>query len=467
MANGEEDRKNREHRDKARLINKLFIVTGISVGAYMLVEMFVFKNAKSNFFNYLFINPFSKDSRAFAINYFEKQYYVPLSLFIISILNYLFWFGKPSSKLIQKLEYIKRKVFEFLPLLMTGQDERNQYIRFGLEKAFMKAFLEREVVQKSYLERVSFLNIFVEEYSPTSIFHNDVKGLFKDDGFIDLFQIIEGYLKKVVEVVSDIELKDFEAMHNQSIYNDASFVFFLKNDYAKKDPKRASKILHNIYLKNNDKTSSMIKKILRVNKIEQEYKAAMEQKVYFSPKAVYQMVSIATSEMVRFLERSKKLKTSAFLEAESILGEVDITEIATIYELITFYKIISLYMGFPSAIVTARMDLYKYRRVIDDIEHYEKIGVVKIIDEDVNGKNTIHDDTFARAYMILHHELNKRSKYKTDIINLMTKFDAVEGKDKKNEFTEHIDSTMFNEMESYLRKSQVQKENSVKGVVNG
>ena len=434
----EEDKKTAQDYSSHRLL-MFWLTLAILLIVSMGVADFIL-NGEGKYSNFLFVSPFDKDS--FSQNYFKTHYWFPITAFLISFIVRLFFFGKPNKKYIQKLENIKRKILMFIPFYIDGKDSRNNYIRFGMQSAFKHGFLERKIQQGKYLKKVTFLHIFTGEMSPDLILclrSNYIPNSFiSRERYVEVFKIIEGYVKSNIDTVQNIPLKNYYATGTREAYlSDDSIETFIKIyvseqktksfKYTRKEAlSRYKGLLLNINKKSQKSQNNLKKKYLELLTFGelQRYENHLQKMVILSPLAIKEYIAIIEQEAIRFLIRHKQLKTSIITKLNEH-GRVEDKYFIEIVKFVEFYKTINYFLGLPSGIVTARIEDYTISRIIDDIELFEKNTTIRQIKPFINDKKGKYNDTIARSYMIFHHELMNNSINSEIIKKFETKFDAL------------------------------------------
>ncbi len=428
-------------------------------------------DAKGKYGEYFYINPFAHN--AFSRHYLRTYYWFPITTLIITFITRAFFFGNPKKKYISKLENIKRKILMFIPLYIDGEDSRNNYIRFGMEKSFKYGFLERRIQQGHYLEKVRHLSIFIRKMSPDHILNlrsDYIPNTFiSRTRYVEIFKIIEGYLKKNIDAVQNIHLQEYSAIGTKKAYlTNASIREFIKQQvsstkvksykYTKKEAQvKFEKLLTEIKKQPKKAQQKLKKEFLMklTNGKLQNYNNFINKMVIFSPLALKEYIALIESEGIRFLKQHTQLKTS-LLKKINEYSEIDEKYFIEILKFVTFYKIINYFLGLPSGIVTARIEDYTLSRIIDDIELFEKNTAIRQIKPYINDKRGKYDDTNARAYMIFHHEFMNNSKYCQVLKTLETRFDAL--KDITNDNT-YIELPTFEGAEDeklqYIKSHQI------------
>ncbi len=397
-------------------------------------------NGKGKYGAFFYVNPFSKDS--FSQHYFKTYYWFPAIALFVTFIMRVFFFGNTKRKYIKALENTKRKLLMILPFYIDGKDSRNNYIRFGMQTSFKHGFLERKIQQGHYLEKVKHLHIFTGKMSPDYILclRSDYipNAFLSRERYVEMFKIIEGYVKKNIDTVQNIPLKNYSALgSNQAYLTEDSIKTFIKIHvpeqkvkafkYGKNEAKgRFDGLLSNLKQKPKSSHRKYKKKFLEMltNGDLQKYNNHVRKMVILSPLAIKEYIEMTEKEAVRFLTRHKKLRTSTITKLNEY-GKVDEKYFIEIVKFVTFYKTINYFLGLPSGIVTARIEDYTISRIIDDIELFEKSTTIRQIKPYINDKKGKYNDTIARAYMIFHHELMNNSQNSDIIKKFESKFDAL------------------------------------------
>lgn len=409
----------------------------------------------------LFVNPFKSDF------YLKNNYHLILTMLIITVLIYLFHFGSMKRKYIQKLEKAKQKILDFFPIYCTGSDERNLYFRFGLKESLKKNFVERNIHKQDYLKKVSFLSVFVEEYSPHKLFSYKNKTLkiseyFNDEkDYLELFRIIEGYLidnKNIDIFQNDLPLSKFKAIGSYSPrYTKESIKYFLNNCSKEKLYKKFENIFDDKNL-SKDKRNAKIKKLIISEMGERgfiDYKTDVSKMVVFSSRALYEFLEKIHNDSKAYLTKIKLFKTKAYEDMLSF-GEIDEDKILDLIVFCHFFKIINLFMGLPSGIVTARISDYHFSRILDDLEHFEDSIGIREIKKKINDYNSKFDDTFPRSFMVFYHDYYRNSKNREVLTDILTSFNPLVSLDVSDRIN-HIPTSfgVYDPNDNYTPKEYV------------
>lgn len=384
----------------------------------------------------LFINPFEAD-------YLKKNWWVTLILFVLTVVLYLFHFGNGKRIYIKRLEFLKQKIFNFFNFYIDGNDERNLYLRFGLKDSLMNGFLLRCVRKKDYLKKAK-LNIFSNKYHPNDFFKFNVNGKIKsidfkkyfhsENDYIELFQIIEGYLKNNIDVKQNISLKNYLSFNSiNPAFTIESFDFYL--NLSKIQNKKILKNAREDFIKiletapKNEKKQQLESLIRKYFKDEgfKDYTIAVKQMVSFSVKALQEFLNFLYVDVLNFYTKCRVLENKAYQNLITY-HRIDNEELDKLLEYMVFcyfFKIINQFMGLPSGIVTARIKDYSFARVIDDLEHFENSRGIRLIKKQENDQFSKFDDTFARAFMILYHEYKYNSINKDKVQLYIQKFNPL------------------------------------------
>lgn len=427
--------------------HRLFMFWFIAV-VFMMISMsvtnvlFTADGREGSYFDYLFISPTSNSE--ISINYYENNYLFSAFALLVAVVLRLFFFGKIKRSYIAKLEKIKRILSNFIPLFyINGKDSRNNFIRFGMQEAFKHGFLERKIEQGNYLDKVDLLGIFVGNYSPDSILSlrsSYIKESFiNNHDYFEVFRIIEGYLKKNIDAVQNIPLSKYWAIGtSNSGYSNDSVKSFIKNVVPSEKnktflfTKSEAEANYKKLMPPSNKLSKKEERAINKDFIKQltkgktaPYDNFVYKMVVFSPLAIKEALQEIDQDARRFLKQRMRLGQTLkenILEFDSSIKTDNFIEII---KFLSFYKIINYFMGLPSGIVTARIENYSLSRILDDIDIFEKNITIRQIKPFINDKKGKYDDTFARAYMIFHHEYMHRSKNNNHIKSIFERFDGL------------------------------------------
>jgi len=471
---------------KQRRIFSIFIFLSAFVMAMGIVDFIL--DGNGDYGDYFWFDPFSKND-AKSIYYFNNYLALPIIMFSISVVMWIFHFGNPKKKYIQTLESIKQSIISFVPFYFDGHDDRNLYIRFGFKYSVENNFLKRKVHQKEYLKKVSHLTQFIGDYSPHKIFEVNtgnsknkktfdlkISSRFTNElMFLELFKIVEGYLVSNIDIFMNITLRKYTAIGNSNPkFTKESFKFFSHHNYGEEKAKKFNKELEELFLELEKKKiteKEFRKKALRtVRKYSGTngitlYENSIHKMVLFSPCAIKEAVDNIYLDSKRYFNQIKLFENKVY-ERIMEYGKIDEHKLLSYMSFVYFYKLINNFMGLPSGIVSARLKDYDLQRIIDDIDHFSESRSVRQVVYNQNDKKGKYDDTFARSFMIFYHEYNNNSFNNSVLSEIFANFDPLRNVDSGvtfsfNGFGSYDESlrTSDEEMisESY---SQSSKENS-------
>lgn len=447
----EERNRNYEAQIKQRRNVYLFVIAICIFFSLSIVDSLL--KGEGTYFQYMWFNPLR--GTATDKYYFTKYFYLPIGMFVISAIIWLFNFGNPKRKYIKTLEKLKQKILLVIPFYFNGSDSINLYLRFGLKYSLENNFLKRKINQKDYLKKVKFLELFKGSLSPDKIFiiknsNNKInlniasRFLTKND-FFDLFKIIEGYMISNRDLAKNISLDKFSAIGSfGAVYSKESYEYFIHNYVS--DTKVSKQIKNDFELLFEEKFNKKIQlkqfqlkqfqlKFLKIieNRVglkgEKLYKSSLKKMVLFSPLAISEFLNIIYLDSKRYLQTIKTLDSKVYNEMNEY-GKLNETKLLQLIVFVYFYKIINFYMGLPSGIITARLKDYDFQRVIDDIEHFEKSQGIRQVKNNNNDNNSKYNDIFARGFMVFYHNytLNSRNaeniKRKLEVFNPLRNVDT-------------------------------------------
>jgi len=409
------------------------LILSVGIASFLLSNNAVESEGLASYTDYFFVSPFSHNK--ISQYYFHHQWYYPIIFLFVAILVRLFFFGNPKKKYIKKLEKVKRVVLDFIPFYFDGKDPRNNYIRFGMEKSLRKGFLERTISPGKYVKKVRFLNIFTGDCSPDLVLNlkgSYIKNAFiNEDYYMELFRIIEGYVKDNIDTYLNIPLKDYRAIGTDiAKWSNDSIKTFIKiyvpegkhGSFKWTKKEAIKKFDEEIKKKGKKEKKRFIYELLK-NK-PQLYFNHINKMVIMSPLAMKEFIASIEKDAQRFLLTNIKLRTDLIYKMNEY-KKINYKKMIEIMKFVTFFKLINYFMGLPSGIVTARVEDYTLSRIVDDIEIFEKNTAIRQIKKGINDKLGKFNDTEARAYMIFHHEYFLNSRNSKKIKEIFERFDAL------------------------------------------
>lgn len=441
----EEVKKTIKANQNHRLFMFWFIFLMSIIMSFAIVQMIT---GSESYFEYFFVNPFDGSEKG--QKYIsENPIFIGVMIFM-SINFYLFHFGNPKKGYIKKIDKMRIKSLDYIPFYFSGSDERNMYIKYGFEEALKHGFLERKIFNYDYLPKVSHLSVFTQEFSPDVImFHKrdkrykfQTKDVFtSDEVYIELFRIIEKMLTNNTSAIINVDIKAYRAIGTDVDKFSKNSLIQFSNDYIPKEDnktwsrnreqfKRDIESMFSLFKKNKSSKKQIEKKIISyLTKLNKEkgvvsYSNFLRKMVIFSPLALRQMIEIVYNDAVRYYEEIATYRTSVYYAIHS-MGYQKIDEFFEILKFLVFYKVVSNFMGLPSGIITARMSDYNWKRIVDDIEHFEASQAIRQIKSQINDEKGRYNDIVPRNYMIFHHEFFKNSKHSHEIQELFERFNPL------------------------------------------
>lgn len=412
----------------------LLMIAILVVFSFGLSQLYVTYDKETS--NILFQNPFTNK------DYLKDNFTLIAFMFTTTIIIYLFHFGNTKKAYIKKLEKARQKILHFFPIPVHATDERNLYIRFGLKYSLYNNFLKRKVHLENYLKRVDFLNIFADKFSPHLLFcykarnstiKLDIGQYFLDENyFIDMFKIIEGYLKDNIDESLQVPLNEYRSIGGyKSAFTKKSVYYFIQNSISdKKIEKALKKDFNELYKNNKDdaiKNKQAIIKIITKHlgqKGLDSYKVDVSKMVIFSPLAIHELLEKIYTDSRIYYNKIKLFKTNAYIDMQSY-GTYSESKLFEALMFCFFYKIMNNFIGLPSGLITARIKDWDLSRILDDFEHFEASCGIRQIKKFNNDKKSKYDDTFARTFMIFYHDYMYNSKHKDEIKKILLKFDPL------------------------------------------
>lgn len=443
----EDVKKTIEGNESQKKIMFFFLLASLLIMSLGTLDLFV---EQKSYFTYMKVSPFS-DAKLDK-EYFSEYPFIPIGMFFISLLVWFFHFGNDKRAILVRLEKGKRTLFSFFPFLFDGKDSRNSFIRFGMEHAIINGFLERKINQEDYIKKVRHLNMFVNRLSPFELFTTSISkkakrtsfiqnSFISNDRYIELFRIIEGYLSSNIDVVMNIKLEDYRAIGTlRPMYTKESIVNLINNyvpsetnvnwHVTRGQAKEKMELMYKDFKKKGidkkaqrAKIDALIKSFSKKDGM-QIYKNATRRMIVFSPVAIKEMIITAERDAERYYKNINLFSAKAYEKIHELraLNKDDMLETM---KFLVFYKIISNFMGLPSGLVTARIQNYDLKRVVDDVGHFENSLSIRQVKKNINDIRGRYDDTFARGYMVFHHEFFLNSINSKSMQNLFDNFNPL------------------------------------------
>lgn len=380
MSNLKESLKEARFRRKERFYWSLFILVTPPLFFLMIVSLMLYNDPVEAFLHLdkliLWIPEFSIHGIRFGTipaGFFNTSFYWYLgpTFFLITILVYLFYFGKRSKGGLtaDMMTFLQNTVIKGFFGISQGETGMNYFGSFGSKERVMEGLIYKRLKKVDGLIRAKTLRFFAGEYSPDVILDqkgkNDlttyVKRYFKKGKYIDLFQIIEGYLFENIspDNVCDEPLNEFKS--------------FDDNTRKVKVSRRALKD----YI------------ALHIEIVERIFDYGADSLELFSTMEEHGEIGLFDNRREDFIAYS------AFY---------------------AFYRYMNFYVGIPAGIVTARLEDYELRRIIDIEETVMRqkmtISLKKI--NDGSSKSKV-DDRLPRAFFIfwqyVYNDSSERERF--------------------------------------------------------